>query len=317
MANRTLMLEQLASVFEEEQAQVLAAVIYDSYNDLVRRDDFSDLKVIVREIAETQQRTDQHLVEIAETQQRTDQHLVDLAAAQQRTEQRVEELGEAQQRTAEAQQRTEQRVGDLAEAQQRTAEAQQRTEQRVGDLAEAQQRTAEAQQRTEQRVGDLAEAQQRTAEAQQRTAEAQQRTEYAVQHLAREVGGLSNRMGGDLEDVAAIVIEDALTRELGWQVDELSRVWQTRDGAEEEIDVFGKAHDPSRPETSLWIVGEVKFNLTLRDVERFSKVLERAAAHLDGEIVPVCFCYRIRPVVQEKVLEDGYRLVLSSGRMPK
>ena len=289
MANRTLMLEQLASVFEEEQAQVLAAVIYDSYNDLVRRDDFSDLKVIVREIAETQQRTDQHLVEIAETQQRTDQHLVDLAAAQQRTEQRVEELGEAQQRTAAAQQRTEQRVGELAEAQQRTAEAQQRTEQRVGELAEAQQRTAEA----------------------------QQRTEYAVQHLAREVGGLSNRMGGDLEDVAAIVIEDALTRELGWQVDELSRVWQTRDGAEEEIDVFGKAHDPSRPETSLWIVGEVKFNLTLRDVERFSKVLERAAAHLDGEIVPVCFCYRIRPVVQEKVLEDGYRLVLSSGRMPK
>ena len=275
MANRTLMLEQLASVFEEEQAQVLAAVIYDSYNDLVRRDDFSDLKAIVREIAETQQRTDRHLV--------------DLAAAQQRTEQRVEELGEAQQRTAEAQQRTEQRVGELAEAQQRTAEAQQRTEQRVGDLAEAQQRTAEA----------------------------QQRTEYAVQHLAREVGGLSNRMGGDLEDVAAIVIEDALTRELGWQVDELSRVWQTRDGAEEEIDVFGKAHDPSRPETSLWIVGEVKFNLTLRDVERFSKVLERAAAHLDGEIVPVCFCYRIRPVVQEKVLEDGYRLVLSSGRMPK
>jgi Tfp pilus assembly protein PilE len=275
MANRTLMLEQLASVFEEEQAQVLAAVIYDSYNDLVRRDDFSDLKVIVREIAETQQRTDQHLVEIAETQQRTDQHLVDLAAAQQRTEQRVEELGEAQQRT-------DQHVGDLAEAQQRTEEAQQRTEQRVGDLAEA-----------------------------------QQRTEYAVQHLAREVGGLSNRMGGDLEDVAAIVIEDALTRELGWQVDELSRVWQTRDGVDEEIDIFGKAHDPSRPDTSLWIVGEVKFNLTMRDVERFSKLLERAAAHLDGEIVPVCFCYRIRPAVQEKLLEEGYRLVLSNGRMPK
>ena len=303
MANRTFMLEQLATVFEERQAQVLAEVIYDSYNDLERREDFSELKAIVREIAETQQRTDQHLVEIAETQQRTDQHLVDLAAAQQRTEQRVEELGEAQQRT-------EQHVGDLAEAQQRTEEAQQRTEQHVGDLAEAQQRTEEAQQRTEQRVGDL-------AEAQQRTAEAQQRTEYAVQHLAREVGGLSNRMGGDLEDVAAIVIEDALTRELGWQVDELSRVWQTRDGAEEEIDVFGKAHDPSRPDTSLWIVGEVKFNLTMRDVERFSKLLERAAAHLDGEIVPVCFCYRIRPAVQEKLLEEGYRLVLSNGRMPK
>ena len=114
MANRTLMLEQLASVFEEEQAQVLAAVIYDSYNDLVRRDDFSDLKVIVREIAETQQRTDQHLVDLAAAQQRTEQRVEELGEAQQRTEQRVEELGEAQQRT-------EQRVEELGEA-----EAQQR-----------------------------------------------------------------------------------------------------------------------------------------------------------------------------------------------
>ena len=155
------------------------------------------------------------------------------------------------------------------------------------------------------------------AETQQRTDVTKQRTENAIQQLAREVRKLKDLIGGDLEDVAAIVIEGALARELGWRVNELSRVWQTRDGVEEEIDVFGNAHDPSRPDTSLWIVGEVKFNLTLRDIERFSKVLERAAAHLDGEIVPVCFCYRIRPVVQEKVLEEGYRLVLSSGRMPK
>ena len=56
MANRTLMLEQLASVFEEEQAQVLAAVIYDSYNELD-----CDLKVIVREIAETTTRLFQRI----------------------------------------------------------------------------------------------------------------------------------------------------------------------------------------------------------------------------------------------------------------
>lgn len=224
MANRNLMLEQLTTVFEAEQAQVLAEVIYESYNDLVQRDDFNDLKEIVRDIAETQKRTDQHLEELAE--------------------------------------------------------AQQRTEQRVDSLAEA-----------------------------------QQRTEYAVQNLAREVGGLSNRMGGDLEDVAAIVIEDSLERELGWQVDELGREWQTWNGEGEEIDVFGRAHDPSRPDTSLWIVGEVKFNLTLRDVERFGQLVARASNGLDGEIVPVCFCYRIRPEVREKVIEEGYRIVLSSGRM--
>ena len=73
----------------------------------------------------------------------------------------------------------------------------------------------------------------------------------------------------------AIVIEDALHRELGWEVEELSRVWQTRDGLDEEIDAFGRAYDPSRPDTALWIVGEVKFNLTMRDLDRFSKLVAR------------------------------------------
>ena len=147
--------------------------------------------------------------------------------------------------------------------------------------------------------------------------EPQRRTETAVQSLAREVGRLKKQLGGDLEDVAAIVIEDALHRELGWEVEELSRVWQTRDGVDEEIDAFGKAYDPSRPDTTLWIVAEVKFNLTMRDLDRLAKLVTRAGSHLDGEIVPVCFCYRIRPAVQKRVLESGYRLVMSSGRMPQ
>ena len=282
MADRIHMLERLTAVFDESQAQVLTEVIYSSYNDLVRREDFSELKEIVRDLGESQQRTGQRVGELAEAQQRTEQRVEALAEAQQRTEQRVEEL-------AEAQQRTEQRVEELAEAQQRT-------EQRVEALAEAQQRT-------EQSVDELG--------------EAQSRTETAVQSLAREVGGLSNRLGGDLEDVAAIVIEDALHRELGWEVEELSRVWQTRDDVDEEIDAFGRAYDPSRPDTALWIVGEVKFNLTMRDLDRFSKLVARAGSHLDGEVVPVCFCYRIRPAVQNRVLESGYRLVMSSGRMPQ
>ncbi len=143
------------------------------------------------------------------------------------------------------------------------------------------------------------------------------RTETAIQSLTREVGRLKEQLGGDLEDVAAIVIEDALHREMGWKVEELRRVWQTRDGVDEEIDAFGKAYDPSRPDATLWIVGEAKFNLTMRDLDRFSRLVARVGSHLDGEVVPVCFCYRIRPAVQERVLKSGYRLVMSTGRMPQ
>ncbi len=301
MMNRTRMREKLGRVFVNQQAEVLSEVIYDAYHDLVRADDFNELKGVVKELAEAQQH---------------------LAKAQQRTEQRVEELAETQQHLAEAQQRTEQRVEDLAQAQQRTeqrvedlAQAQQRTEQRVEDLAEAQQRT-------EQRVEDLAQAQQRTEQRVGELAEAQQHTEHALQQLtrqmgglARQLGGMSDRMGGDLEEVAAIMIHDVLERELGWQIDELDRAWQMWNGEEEEIDVFGQAHDPLRPDTTLWIVGEVKFNLTMRDVERFTFLLARAAGHLEGEIVPVCFSYRVRPSVREATKMAGYHLVLSNGRL--
>jgi len=238
MADRMAMLEKLGNAFAEEQAEVLSEVIFNAYNELVRRADFNELKDVVRDLAE-------------------------------------------------AQSRTEERVGALAEAQGRT-------EERVEELAEAQGRT-------EKRVEELA--------------EAQQRTEYAVQQLAQQVGGLSNRMGGDLEDIAADLIHDSLQRELGWQVDGLGRAWQSWDGTEEEIDVFGKVHDPARPDTPLWVVAEVKFNLTMRDFERFALLLERAARHLEGEIVPICFCYRIRPAVRQTALEAGHRIVLSNGRM--
>ncbi len=224
MADRMAMLEKLGNAFAEEQAEVLSEVIFNAYNELVRRADFNELKDVVRDLAE-------------------------------------------------AQSRTEERVGALAEAQGRT-------EKRVEELAEA-----------------------------------QQRTEYAVQQLAQQVGGLSNRMGGDLEDIAADLIHDSLQRELGWQVDGLGRAWQSWDGTEEEIDVFGKVHDPARPDTPLWVVAEVKFNLTMRDFERFALLLERAARHLEGEIVPICFCYRIRPAVRQTALEAGHRIVLSNGRM--
>ena len=153
MADRMAMLEKLGNAFAEEQAEVLSEVIFNAYNELVRRADFNELKDVVRDLAE-------------------------------------------------AQSRTEERVGALAEAQGRT-------EMRVEELAEAQGRT-------EKRVEELA--------------EAQQRTEYAVQQLAQQVGGLSNRMGGDLEDIAADLIHDSLQRELGWQVDGLGRAWQSWDG---------------------------------------------------------------------------------------
>jgi len=68
----------------------------------------------------------------------------------------------------------------------------------VTDLAESQKDLAEAQKRTELRVEELA--------------EAQKRTEIAVADLARQVGGLSNNLGGSLEDFACDLVPEILEK---------------------------------------------------------------------------------------------------------
>jgi len=115
------MTRQLETVFERRQANVLATVITDAYNQLVKTSDFSELKGIVRELAQAQR-------ELTQAQQRTELRVEELAQAQQRTELRVEEL-------AQAQQRTELRMEELAQAQRELTQAQQRTEEAVRTLA--------------------------------------------------------------------------------------------------------------------------------------------------------------------------------------
>ncbi len=167
---------------------------------------------------------------------------------------------------------------------------------------------AQAQGRTEQRVEEL-------AQAQGRTEDALQQLTVAVGKLSQQVGGLSDRMGGDLEDAAYITLYDVLGREFGWQVGVLERTYQTWGDKLYEVDTFGEARDPQRPGETIWIVGETKFNLTLREVQHFEQLVAAARQYLDGEVFGVCFCYRARPEVQQAVKDAGLRLVFSYGRM--
>ncbi len=213
--------------------------------------------------------------------------MTQLAAAQVRTEQEVREL-------AAAQVRTEQRLDRLADAQVRT-------EEQVRELAAAQVRT-------EERIGELATVQRETSQA---VAELTR----GLDRLRKQVGGLSDTVGGDIEDIAYIVLYDVLKREFGWDVGVLERDWKTWNGEIDEVNVFGLATDPARPTHSIWIVGEAKHNLTVRDVQQFARLVERARRNLTGEIFPVCFCYRARPEVVTEMQKAGLRLVYSYGKL--
>lgn len=87
--------------------QTIISVVDTRVSEIkVTREDFNDLKNIVRELAEAQKRTELRVENLAEAQERTELRVEDLAKAQERTELRltrleavVEELAEAQKRT--------------------------------------------------------------------------------------------------------------------------------------------------------------------------------------------------------------------------
>lgn len=188
---------------------------------------------------------------------------------------------------------------------------------------------AAAQNRTEQRVEELASTLQSTEQQVKELAIAQQEMTKAVQSVAKQVGALSDHFGGTIEDAAIGLVYLALTRDKGWKVEEIDNGWQSWDFVRndidndwavrslvtEEIDFFGLLVDPERPNTKIWLIGEAKFNLTLREVHRFASKLERIRPHLQGELFPLCFCYRARPEVVNAAREAGLHFIGSKGRL--
>lgn len=174
---------------------------------------------------------------------------------------------------------------------------------------------AAAQRRTEERFVEFVAAQVRTEDRMGEMSRAVRELTEGLDRLRKQLGGLSESLGGDIEDIAYTVLYEVLKREFGWKVGLLERSWETWDGEPEEVDVFGLATDPAQPGKDIWIVGEAKHNLTVREVQRFAQRVERARKHLMGEVFPVCFCYRARPEVQQAVQDAGLRLVFSYGRI--
>ncbi|WP_298976268.1 hypothetical protein [uncultured Thermosynechococcus sp.] len=245
--------EKLRAAFPPEQAHLLAEVIREAYDDLVKAKDFNELKSIV----------------------------ADLAQAQKRTEERVDQLTVTVAELAEAQKRTEERVAELAQAQKRT-------EERVEELAAAQKRT-------EERVDQLA--------------AAQERTERAVRQLARQVGGLSEALGGSLEDLALEVVPEILEYRWGMEIEFCDRDTLPLRNGEYEFDLVIRGQIHGEP---LLVLGEVKSNITESEVERFLNLVAQVTA--TEEIHPLFFGYRVERAAKELIRERGAVMVTTRGK---
>ena len=200
---------------------------------------------------------------------------------------------------AQAQAKTEEKVGRLEDAVERLAQAQAKTEEKVGRLEDAVERLAQAQQRTELRVEELA--------------QAQQGTERELRTLARQVGGLSEKLGGSLEDLSYDVLPACLEKYYDIEVAELGRDFIKIGRKEIELNVLGEGiyNKTGKP---VYIVGEVKSNITLKETKKFINTLKAIKPTLKGEVFTLLFGFRIHLDARSLAKKEGVHLFVSYGK---
>ncbi|MCC6271296.1 MAG: hypothetical protein IT190_08470 [Microbacteriaceae bacterium] len=79
MATVQTLTRRFERVFEPEQAVVLAETITEAYNDLIKTNDFNDLKAIVKDLAIAQRETKAELQQLAQAQRETEAQMKELA----------------------------------------------------------------------------------------------------------------------------------------------------------------------------------------------------------------------------------------------
>ncbi len=167
----------------------------------------------------------------------------------------------------------------------------------VTNLAEAQKDLAEAQTRTELRVEELA--------------DAQKGTELAVADLARQVGGLSNALGGSLEDFACDLVPEILEKHWRLEVasaqpEEIETSW-----GHHEINLVVRGTIDGLP---VMVVCEAKSAVSATEVARFIKGIERLrATRPDEDIRALFFGYRADRKAREEIVKAGAAMVFTRG----
>jgi hypothetical protein len=183
----------------------------------------------------------------------------------------------------------------------------------VKELAEAQQATVAAQQQTAKELAKLAEAQQQTTKELGELAEAQKRTDWAVADLAKQVGGLSNALGGSLEDFACDLVPEILEKHWTMEI--------TSAGPEEivvfdrhrEFDIVVRGTISGKP---VMVLCEAKASVSPVEVQRFLRVVEKAkAAHPTEDIRPLFFGYKADRKARDLILKAGAAMVFTRGVM--
>jgi hypothetical protein len=162
-------------------------------------------------------------------------------------------------------------------------------------------------------VKDLSEAQRRTEERVEELADAQKRTEWAVADLAKQVGGLSNALGGSLEDFACDLVPEILENRWCFVTKSAGPEDLTDGGRHREFDVVVRGEIEGKP---VIVVCETKASVSTAEVTKFLKVVEKIRSRHPGQdIRPLFFGYKADRKAREMIVKAGAAMIFTRGVM--
>ncbi|HPZ07060.1 MAG TPA: chordopoxvirus fusion protein [Candidatus Eremiobacteraeota bacterium] len=171
---------------------------------------------------------------------------------------------------------------------------------KVGELTTGQKALAEAQKRTEDKVTELAEAQKRTEDKVTELAETLTKLVKEHDDTKRQMGGIAQSIGYNLEDKAYKALPALLKRDFNITIEGRLIRDYVKDNKEREfeVNIFGKG---KRGGKDIIIIGESKTVLSENDIKSFiRKRIETLKDVFKEEIFPVLVT---RSVSNSKVKE--------------
>lgn len=216
----------------------------------------------------------------------------------------VNRLEAAIARLAEAQAGAEERLGRVEERLDRVEGRLDRVEDRLDRLEAVVERLAEAQARAEDRLG-------RVEERLDRLERVVEDLAASVKNLARQVGGLSEAVGANLEEFACELVPELLEKYWGMSVASAMPEEFDVGGAPKEFDLVVRGTVQGRP---VVVLGETKARVTPPEVARFLRIVEEVRAGRPGDDVrAVFFGYRANRETQELITSAGASMVFTRG----
>ena len=178
--------------------------------------------------------------------------------------------------------------------------AQKRTEMRVEEM----QVTMQAMQASQQEMQGSLQAMQAS----------QQEMQRAVTDLAKQVGGLSNAVGANLEDFACDLVPELL--EKYWRFVTVSagpEELTTADGVGREFDVVVRGTIDGRPVT---VLCETKATVSTTEVSKFLRIVEKVREAYPGEdIRPLFFGYKANSAARGLITQSNAAMIFTRGVM--